>query len=106
MGGEAVVPHDSTVVISYEEVKLLTTTIKEISSTQSFATYEEAQAYLESQTAPNYRIVGEDPFISPVPLEELEHYKLVYRSDPAVVEAIAEQVEEPISYVEIFEYLP
>jgi len=102
-GGETVVPHDSTLVISYEEKRMLfVIPYKEISSIQSFATYEEAQAYLESQTAPNYRIVGEDPFISPVPLEELEHYKLVYRSDPAVVEG----VEEPISYVKIFEYLP
>jgi len=57
---------------------------KEISSTQSFATYEEAEAYLESQNSPNCIIVGTDPFISPVPLEELEHYKLTYQSDSLV----------------------
>ena len=101
-GGEAVVPHNSTMVISYKETTVLGMHFKEILSAQTFATYEEAQEYLESQTASNYRIVGESPFISPVPLEELEHYKLIHRSDPAVVG----EYEEPISYVKIFEYLP
>jgi len=101
-GGEAVVPDNSTTVISYKEITVLGTTYKQISSTKSFATYEEAQEYVESQTAPNYRIVGVDPFTSPVPLEELDHYRLVHRSDPEVVE----EEDEPISYVKIFEYLP
>jgi len=106
--GERVVPHNSTVVISYEEKETLIGTYRyrEITGNETFATYEEALEYLKSQTAPNYRIVGGDPFISPVPLDELEYYKLIYRSDPAVVEEIAEQVEEPISYVKVFEYLP
>ena len=105
-GGEAVVPHDSTVVISYEEVTGLLLTYKEITSTETFATYEEALEYLESQTASNYRIVGEDRFISPVPLEELEHYKLVHQSDPEVIPAVIEGEEEQFFYVKIFEYLP
>lgn len=45
---------------------------------QVFPTYEDAQAYVASQTSGNYRIVGWDPFSSPVPLEELKSYKLVY----------------------------
>jgi dolichyl-diphosphooligosaccharide--protein glycosyltransferase len=101
-GGEAVVPHNSTVVISYKETTVLRVQFKEITSAQSFATYEEAQEYLESQIAPNYRIVGESPFISPVPLEALEHYQLVHRSDPEVIEGSG----DPLSYVKIFEYLP
>ena len=109
-GGEAVVPHNSTVVISYEEVGLVWTHVKQISSSETFATYEEALEYLESQTGPNYRIVGQDQFISPVPLEELEHYKLIHQSDPEVIEGDEEEEEEeeeePISYVKIFEYLP
>jgi len=102
-GGKAIVPHNSTIVISYEETTFLGTPYKQITSTQSFATYEEAQEYLESQTDPNYRIVGMDPFTSPVPLEELEHYELVHRSDP---EMATKKKEEPIPYVKIFEYLP
>jgi dolichyl-diphosphooligosaccharide--protein glycosyltransferase len=102
--GEAVVPHNSTLVISYEEKSApLRGSYKEISSTQYFATYEEALEYLESQTASNYRIVGEDPFISPVPLEELEHYQLVHPSDP---EVLTKKKVEPIPYVKIFEYIP
>jgi len=102
--GEAVVPHNSTLVISYEEQRtFLLGDYKEITSKESFATYEEAQEYLESQTAPNYRIVGEDPFTSPVPLEELEHYQLVHQSDP---EVLTKKKVEPISYVKIFEYIP
>ena len=102
--GEAVVPHNSTLVISYEEKStFLIGKYKETTSTQTFATYEEALEYLEGQTSLNYRIVGEDPFISPVPLEELEHYQLVHQSDP---EILTRKKVEPISYVKIFEYLP
>jgi len=102
-GGGEVVPHNSTQVISYEEKSnFFGGLYKEVTSIKSFGTYEEALEYLESQTASNYRIVGEDPFISPVPLEELEHYKLVHRSDPEVVGG----EEVTISLVKIFEYLP
>jgi len=100
--GKAVIPDNSTLVISYKETTILAGEIKEILSIQTFATYEEAQAYLESQTAPNYRIVGENPFTSPVPFEKLEHYNLEYQSEPEVVE----DEEEPIPYVKIFKYLP
>jgi len=99
---EAVVPHNSTTVISYKETSLSGQQFKEITGTLTFATYEDAQEYLESKTAPNYRIVSESPFISPIPLEALEHYKAVYSSDPAAVEG----EKELISYVKIFEYLP
>ncbi|MGB2798891.1 MAG: oligosaccharyl transferase, archaeosortase A system-associated [Dehalococcoidia bacterium] len=102
-GGQAVVPDHSTWVISYKErMDERGEQYKEISSTQSFASYEEAEVYLESQTSPNYRIVGTDPFISPVPLEELEHYKLVHQS------YIEKELwgSETIPYVQIFEYSP
>jgi len=108
-GGEAVVPYNSTVVISYEEVKFLRTTIKQITGNETFATYEEALEYLGSQNTTNYEIVGEDPSISPVPLEKLEHYNLVYQSDPVVIEEEGkkeEEEEEQLFYVKIFEYLP
>ena len=101
-GGQAVVPDNSTWVISYEEKTALGIQYKEISSAQSFATYEEAEAYLQSQTSPNYRIVGTNPFASPVPLEELEHYKLVHQSDSVV--RLPGDMTTP--YVQIFEYSP
>ena len=65
-----------------------------------FSTYNEAEAFLE--THPGYKIVGINPFISPIPLKKLEHYKLIYQSDTTVVKRGGEK----ISYVEIFEYIP
>ena len=102
-GGQAVVPDNSTWVISYtERTDERGEQYKEISSYQSFATYEEAEAYLGNQTSPNYKIVSGNPFISPVPLEELEHYKLVHQS------YIEKELwgSETIPYVQIFEYSP
>lgn len=46
--------------------------------------------------------MGKDPFASPVPLERLERYELIYKSDSMVMQ----RGDETISYVEIFEYLP
>jgi hypothetical protein len=46
--------------------------------------------------------VGADPFVSPVPLEEPEHYELIYQSpNPFITRG-----NETISRVEIFEYSP
>lgn len=103
-GGQAVVPHNSTFVISYEEKsQTLGSDIKEITSIQSFETFEEAQEFMESHTDSNYRIGGFDPFTSPVPLEELENYTLIHQSDP---EILTNKKEEPLPYVKIFEYIP
>jgi len=102
-GGKAMVPKNTTWVISYVERSDRTgTQYKEISSAQSFATYDEAVAYLDTQSSPNYRLVGIDPFASPVPLEPLEHYEQVYASASAV--AIVDG--RTISEVQIFEYKP
>jgi len=79
--GKATESQDSIMVISYQE-KLSQEGVwyKEITSSKSFSSYEEAEAYASSQEAGNYRVVGTDPFISSVPLEEMRHYKLVYTS--------------------------
>ncbi len=105
--GQAVVPDNSTWVISYvERTDEQGNRYKEISDVANdgkpFTTYEEAEAYLGNQTAPNYGMVGTDRFTSPVPLEELEHYKLVHQSDTVV----RLSGNETIPYVQIFEYLP
>jgi len=66
------------IVMSYEEKEYRGEKYKEITWGQYFPSYEDAQAYVASQTSGNYRIVGEDPFSSPVPLEKLNSYELVY----------------------------
>ena len=68
---------------------------KEITSVQPFSSYEDAQAYVAAQTSGNYRIVSYDPFISPVPIEALNSYELVYSSGDTTSQTT----------VKIFEYL-
>jgi oligosaccharyl transferase (archaeosortase A-associated) len=85
-----------TAVISYEEMVASDgTKYKEITWGQYFPSYEDAQAYVANQTSGNYRIVGTDPFTSPVPLEELKSYELVYPLEATINETT----------VKIFEYL-
>ncbi len=82
--GKAVTP-GSTIVISYQENKDKTgNPYKVVTSAEQFDTYEEAETYLSSQNSTNYKIVGTDPFVSPVPLEALEHYQLIHSSNSTV----------------------
>ncbi len=98
--GKAVTP-EITVVISYEEKPDEKGTLyKVVTSAEQFDSYEEAEAYLLSQESDNYKIVGTNQFISPVPLEALEHYQLVHSSEEAVMlPAVGE-----VPAVKIFEY--
>ncbi|MGB6874122.1 MAG: oligosaccharyl transferase, archaeosortase A system-associated [Dehalococcoidia bacterium] len=93
--GKAVTPTES-IVMSYEEKEYEGEKYKEITSWQPFSSYEDAQAYVASQTSGNYRIVGVDSFSSPVPLEELNSYERVY-PDPDATTTTAT--------VKIFKYL-
>ena len=98
--GQAVTP-ESTLVISYQErVSQEGIPYKEISSEKEFKSYEEAEDYLLSQESANYKIVGTTPFISPVPLAALEHYRLIYGSD----NALTLPGGGTVSAVKIFEY--
>jgi len=79
--GQAVEPKDTTLVISYEEkLDQKGASYREIVSSSFFPNYKEAEIYISKQESGNYRIVGTDQFISPVPLEKMMHYKLVYAS--------------------------
>jgi len=100
-GGE-VTPQSSYVLSYKEKVRPDGTRFKEIINVKSFPTYEEAEAYISSQKSGNhYRIVSNDPFVSPVPLEALEHYELIYSSD----DRITHQYGGSIPEVKIFEYI-
>jgi oligosaccharyl transferase (archaeosortase A-associated) len=99
--GQQVIP-ESTLVISYQErVSQEGIIYREITDSKYFPSYEEAEAYVSSQESGSYRIVGNSPFISPVPLEALEHYKLVYSSPSSVTQAGVGSIPE----VKIFEYV-
>ena len=93
---------ENTVVISYEErVSREGVPYKQITSAEQFDSYEEAEAYLLSQEAANYKIVSNSAFISPVPLDALEHYRLIHGSDIRVI--LPEGGTVPV--IKIFEYI-
>jgi len=98
--GQPIVPHE-TPVISYEEKSGQGgVTYKVITSSKSFPTYQEAEAFISSQQSGNYRIVSPNPVATPVPLEELSSYKLVHQSD-----ATAKIGDQKLPRVKIFEYV-
>jgi dolichyl-diphosphooligosaccharide--protein glycosyltransferase len=99
--GKAVTP-DSSVVISYQKrINRKGEVFKEITSAESFPSYEAAEAFISRQESANYRIVSDSPFFSPVPLEAVEHYKLIHRSDSGPLVPGVGLVPE----VKIFEYI-
>jgi oligosaccharyl transferase (archaeosortase A-associated) len=88
------------IVISYQEEEYGGEKYKEITSGQYFSSYEDAQAYVAAQTSGNYEIVGENPFISIMPLEELDNYELVYQS-----EATTTTAGQTLPSIKIFKHL-
>jgi oligosaccharyl transferase (archaeosortase A-associated) len=93
-------------VIEYEEAG----SYKRITQVTTFTSYEEALEYLQTEGTENRRIVGLYPFISPIPLEKMEEYQLVYTSEAEVEYLDWKLVQEvsPVSFllpeVKIFEY--
>ena len=83
-------------VIRYQDTTTTTgQPYRYILSTEQYDTYEEAQAFVASQSSGLWRIVGVSPFRSIVPVQQLNDYKLVYSSG-RTTEA---------GTVKIFEYL-
>jgi len=82
--GKNVTPTQSEVISYKEMVASGGEKYNEVTGYQPFSSYEEAQAYVANQTSGNYRIVSASPFSSPVPLEELKSYELVYQSNATV----------------------
>lgn len=99
--GKAVTP-ENTLVISYTENKDTAGKLyKIVTGVQQFATYQDAETFLSSQSSGNWRIIGIDPMKSPVPLEALEHYRLIHNSDGV----ITLQNGGTLPAVKIFEYV-
>jgi len=96
--GKQVVPRNSMVISYAQKVNREGQSYREITGVKSFSDYGEAVA---AQKSDNYRIVSSDPFVSSVPLEALEHYKLVYSSEGTMVQPGGKLVSE----VKIFEYI-
>jgi oligosaccharyl transferase (archaeosortase A-associated) len=88
-------PTKTTVVSYLNRVSRDGVTYKEVVSTKAFTRYEEATAYIASQTTGNYQIVSETPLQSPVPLEACQHYREVF---PTSISATVT--------TKVFEYTP
>jgi oligosaccharyl transferase (archaeosortase A-associated) len=97
--GQRVIPANSTIVISSTEKAGYNL----VQSSQTFPTYEEARAFISGHTSGNYRIVGTSPFVTPVPLEKLDHYEMVFGSKTYIVDNI-NRISRP--FVTIFKYTP
>ena len=78
--GKAVTDEKPTVLTFKEMADSTGYRYKEVTETKEFSSYQEALDYVAKQGPSNHRIVGVNPFVSPIPLEALENYKLVFSS--------------------------
>ncbi|MFC1893917.1 oligosaccharyl transferase, archaeosortase A system-associated [Chloroflexota bacterium] len=103
-------------VVSYTEEKSTKgMSYKLITDLQSFSSPNEATEYISRQKDGNCRLVSDDPFISPVALEALEGYKLIYQSEHFVFRSDVTDIgdtkmtlpllEELIPSIKIFEFI-
>jgi len=98
--GQAVTPKKTT-VISYEEMMTVEgVVLKVVTSEEGFDSYQEAESYLLSQESGNFRIVSDNPYDSPVPLEALEKFRVIHESENMIM--LPNQNVVPA--VKIFEY--
>jgi dolichyl-phosphooligosaccharide-protein glycotransferase len=99
--GKAVEATEPTVITFAEKIGQDGKPFKQITGAQKFATYKEAMAYISEAGPANHRLVSMNPFASPVPLESVENYRLVFSSketNSTIVKDVA------IPQVKIFEY--
>lgn len=98
--GEAVSPR-SCKVIAWEERMSVEGKYKHLVSSRDFQDYDEAVKFISAQKPGNYRIVGEDPFSSPVPLARVSGYRLAFSSEAKIKSAGGVEMPE----VKVFEYI-
>jgi len=78
--GKEVMPV-STRVMSWQEKQMPDgQKFKEITELKDFRSYADAEAFIKGQKQGPYRVIGTDPLASPVPLEALPAYRVVYQS--------------------------
>jgi asparagine N-glycosylation enzyme membrane subunit Stt3 len=100
--GKAVTPGlGDCKVISWTWKEIEGANYKMVTNTQTFDTYEAASAFMAKQSSGNYNIVGNNPFVSPVPLGELKGFALCHDSETTVQLSQSDAIPE----VRIFEYL-
>lgn len=101
--GASVIPDRSLVIAFREKTTPTGQSYKEITDARPFSSYQEAEAFIASQKDRNYRIVSDNPFLSPVPLEKLRDYKLIYSSTSGTMHIPGIGI---MPEVKIFEFTP
>jgi len=97
--GRQVMPQNTMVMAWQEQTMPDGQKFKEITGFKKFNGFAEAEAFISGQKGGNYRIIGTDPLVSPVPLEALDGYKPVYQSKET-----ASAGSGPLPVIKIFEY--
>ncbi|MHB8084774.1 MAG: oligosaccharyl transferase, archaeosortase A system-associated [Dehalococcoidia bacterium] len=100
--GLAVTPQYTTVMTYSDRQMPDGQTFKEITGLNNFRDLTDANAFIASQKEGQYRIVGTDPVVSPVPLGQLKEYKLVYES----TQKASSGSPTLLPAVKIFQYSP
>jgi len=96
--GKAAVPDNSTVILSYQEsTSIEGIPYREVLDVKTFSNYQEAEEYVNQQESGKYVLGNFDPFVTPIQLDEMEHFEPVYQSD---------QKQNGKAEVKIFEYTP
>lgn len=98
--GKALTDVKAVVITWADKTDSQGTSYKEITDVKEFTNYQEALDYLNSQESGNYAIVGTSPFVSPVPLEAIPDFELIYSSE----QGISLQSVGFMPEVKIFEY--
>ena len=83
--GATVIPQNTSVLSYIERTFPDGEPYKEVVDLKTFHSYEEALGYINGQNRSNMRIVGTDPYVSPVPLEPLQNFTLIYTSDESIM---------------------
>ncbi|MGA2159091.1 MAG: oligosaccharyl transferase, archaeosortase A system-associated [Dehalococcoidia bacterium] len=100
--GLAVTPQYTTVMAYSDRQMPDGQTFKEITGLNNFRDIGDAEAFISSQKQGQYKIVGTDPLVCPVPLEQLKEYKLVYES----TQKASSGSSTLLPAVKIFQYSP
>jgi oligosaccharyl transferase (archaeosortase A-associated) len=67
-------------VVTYDMKVIAGSSYKIATNAKEYSSYKAAQDFIASQKSGNYDIAGVSPFVSPVPLEAVPNYNLVYSS--------------------------
>jgi hypothetical protein len=82
--GTAVTPNLVTVISWQEQTDKAGQQFKTITGSQQFNSYRAATSFVSDNKSANWEIVGTNAFDSPVPLEALTHYQMVYSTNTTV----------------------